>query len=238
MIGQTVPIAIERKRLFEQVFAYLEGQILSGALKPGDRLPVEREMQSLFGVGRPAIREALIALQRAGLIEISNGTSARVAMPTASGVLAGMMPAVLQMLSTADGQRHFQHVRMFFECGLARHAAQNARPDQIEALRQALASNGDAIGDRTRFIATDIGFHLVLAEIVENPVFVALHGAMSSWLKRQRTVTLERDGQAETAYRAHSAIFKAIASHDADAAESTMRDHLLQLQHAYWHQES
>ena len=63
---------IDRRKLFEQVAAHLQREILDGTLKPGDRLPPERELQIRFGVGRPAVREALITLQRAGLIEIVN----------------------------------------------------------------------------------------------------------------------------------------------------------------------
>ena len=121
-------LTIERKKLFEQVAAHLESQILDGRLKPGDQLPPERDLQNRFGVGRPAIREALITLQRAGLVEISNGARARVAMPTAHGVFSGIGSAVRQMLSTEEGQRHFQGVRFFFETALARAAARDATP--------------------------------------------------------------------------------------------------------------
>lgn len=228
------PVALSRLKLFEQVAAHIERQILEGALRPGDRLPTERELQARFGVGRPAVREALITLQRAGLIEISNGAPARVSMPTASDVVAGMMPAVLQMLSTEDGQHHFQRVRMFFECGLARQAAREANEAQIEKLRAALAANEAAIGNRDAFTATDIAFHFVLAEMTGNPVFIALHDAMSAWLRQQRTVTLERQGQDQVAFRAHERIYDAIKTRNSDSAEEAMRDHLLQLEEAYW----
>jgi len=166
-------VTIERKKLFQQVAAHLEELILEGRLKPGDQLPPERDLQNRFGVGRPAIREALISLQRSGLIEISNGARARVAMPTAHAVVSGMRSAVRQMMSTAEGQRHFQGVRFFFETGLARHAAREATAAQIEQLANRLAANRDAIGDRERFIDTDVAFHFVLAEITGNPVFAA-----------------------------------------------------------------
>src|SRR3954469_3741905 len=135
------PLVIERKKLFEHVATHLEGQILAGKLKPGDQLPPERELQERFGVGRPAIREALIALQRAGLVELTNGARARVVMPTASGVVAGIAPAIRQMLSTDAGQRHFRIVRLFFETGLARHAATVASAADVQRLTQALARN-------------------------------------------------------------------------------------------------
>lgn len=227
-------VTIERRKLFEQVAAHLEGLILQGRLKPGDLLPPERDLQNRFGVGRPAIREALISLQRSGLIEISNGSRARVAMPTAQALVSGMGSGVRQMLSTADGQRHFQGVRFFFETGLARHAARAATPAQIETLKDRLDENRRAVGDRERFIETDVAFHFVFAEITGNPVFVALHDAMSEWLKAQRVETLDAPRQEKIAYKAHVAIYEAVADRDVERAETTMADHLRQLEETFW----
>jgi GntR family transcriptional regulator, sialic acid-inducible nan operon repressor len=227
-------IAIDRRKLFQQVASHLERQILDGALKPGDLLPTERDLQSAFGVGRPAIREALITLQRAGLVETSNGLRARVAMPTASDVVAGMGSAVHQMLSTKEGQLHFQAIRHFFETGLARLAARNATRAEIDALKTALEDNATAIGDRPLFISTDIAFHLAIARIPRNPIFLVLNDAMSDWLRSQRVVTLDEPDQEKIAYDAHVAIFEAIAAGNADKAEQAMADHLDQLSQAYW----
>jgi len=231
-------VTIERKKLFEQVAAHLEGQILDGHLKPGEQLPTERDLQSRFGVGRPAIREALITLQRAGLVEISNGARARVAMPTAQDVVSGMAPAVRQMLSGAEGQRHFQGVRFFFETALARNAARDASPAQLAKLKSALQANRDAIGERAKFIETDVAFHFVLAEITGNPIFAALHDAMSGWLKEQRIVTLDAPRQEKTVYKAHVEIFEAIAARDPDRAEAAMAAHLRQLEDTFWRRKS
>ena len=86
MSSPTPPFTIKRQRLFDQVAQHLEAMILSGEVGVGDALPSERELMERFGVGRPAIREALITLHRSGLIEIANGARARVAVPQASGV--------------------------------------------------------------------------------------------------------------------------------------------------------
>ena len=230
------PLIIERKKLFEHVAAHLEAQILAGKLKPGDQLPPERDLQAHFGVGRPAIREALISLQKTGLIELTNGARARVLMPTAAHVFTGMAPAVRQMLSTQEGQRQFQGARLFFEVGLAREAARNATSADLEMLRAALEENRRAIGDREDFTRTDIAFHFELPRIARNPIFVALHDQISEWLKEQRVVTLAAEGQEQTAYEAHSAIYEAIAARDPDRAEAAMRDHLQQLAATFWQQ--
>jgi GntR family transcriptional regulator, sialic acid-inducible nan operon repressor len=230
------PLVIERRKLFEHVAAHLEGQILSGKLRPGDQLPPERDLQGRFGVGRPAIREALITLQRAGLVEISNGARARVSMPTASNIFAGMAPGVRQMLSAVDGQKSFQEARLFFEVGLVRQAARNATREDIDALRHALDANKAAIGERERFIETDVAFHFEFARIARNPIFVALHDQISAWLTEQRVVTLMVEGQEAVAYAAHQAIFGAVERAEPDAAEEAMRAHLTQLADTFWQQ--
>lgn len=232
------PLFIERKKLFEHVAAHLEAQILAGKVRPGDQLPAERELQASFGVGRPAIREALIALQKAGLVELTNGARARVLMPTAMHIFTGMAPAVRQMLSTAEGQRHFQGARLFFEVGLAREAARHATEEDLSTLQAALEANRQAIGDRERFTGTDIAFHFELPRITRNPVFLALHDQISDWLKEQRVVTLAAGGQERTAYEAHRAIYEGIAAGDPDRAETAMRDHLEQLASTFWRQRS
>jgi GntR family transcriptional regulator, sialic acid-inducible nan operon repressor len=228
------PLIIERRKLFEHVAAHLESQILSGKLQPGDQLPPERDLQARFGVGRPAIREALITLQRAGLVEISNGARARVSLPTASNIFVGMTPGVRQMLSTDEGQHAFQEARSFFEVGLARNAAKMATDQHLLELKAALEANRASIGDTDAFIRTDIAFHFVLARIANNPVFLALHDQISGWLKEQRIVTLAARGQEQTAYEAHVAICEAVLARDPDRAEAAMRAHLEQLASTFW----
>jgi GntR family transcriptional repressor for pyruvate dehydrogenase complex len=220
------PVILDRRKLFEQVAAHLEREILAGKLKPGERLPPERDLQAMFGVGRPAIREALIILQRSGLIEIGNGAPARVATPTVKGVLAGLMPAVHQIIAGPEGQRQLQGVRLFMEVGLVRHAALNATADDLQRLGAALENNRLTIGNTDAFIGTDVAFHYVFAQIIGNPAFLALHDAMSRWLLEQRRVALLEPGEDKAGFAAHKRIFKAVADRDPDAAEAAMRAHL------------
>jgi len=227
-------ITIERRKLFEQVAAHIEREIIEGKLKPGDRLPPERDLQTRFGVGRPAIREALIALQRAGLIEQNNGMPARVTKARAEGVVANMVPAVRQMLGSAEGQRQLQQVRLFMEIGLVRQAAENATENDLEKLKAALEENRKAVGDSEQFIQTDVEFHFQFASMIHNPVFIALHGAMSTWLREQREFALMEPGEAKRSYQAHKRIYEAVAAHNPDAAEKAMREHLASGWNAFW----
>ncbi len=230
-------VAIRRSKLYEQVAQTVEQRIREDDLMPGEALPSEREMMREFGVGRPAVREALFHLQRMGLIELKAGARARVAAPTPKAVVENLSGSVRYLLSSPDGIRHFQEARAFLEVGLARYAAQHATPEEIGALRIALEANHAALGDRAKFEKTDVDFHYVLAVIPKNPIFPALHAAFVEWLVEQRHVTLNWPGRkdtAQSAYAAHAAIYKAIAAKDPDKAEAEMRKHLEQIASVYW----
>lgn len=228
------PKLIQRQKLFEQVANHLEQQILGGALKPGDRLPPERDLQAAFGVGRPAIREALITLERAGLVEIGNGAPARVAMPTAAGLISAFLPSVRQMLSRPEGNRQLQAVRLLIEVGLVREAARGATSEDIAGLRAALSENEACRHDREAFIDSDVAFHYVFARMARNEVFLAIHDAMTAWLREQRVIALRAEGETDRACAAHARILEAVEARDPDAAEAAMRDHLRQGWTSYW----
>jgi len=225
--------AIERQKLSDRVVALLEDEIVRGVRPLGDQLPSERELMRLFGVGRPAIREALFTLRRKGLVKVGNGTRARVTQPTPAAILGELSGAARHLLEQPDGQQHFQEARSFFEIALARYAARHSTAKDVARLEAALAANRASINDLPAFKRTDIDFHFVLAEIPRNPIFPAIHDAMVDWLTNQRDVTLEVAGQVQIAYKAHERIFKAVASRDADAAEKAMAAHLKQLYQVY-----
>ena len=225
--------AIERQKLSDRVVALLEDEIVRGVRPLGDQLPSERELMRLFGVGRPAIREALFTLRRKGLVKVGNGTRARVTQPTPAAILGELSGAARHLLEQPGGQQHFQEARSFFEIALARYAARHSTPKDLARLEAALAANRASIDDLPAFKRTDIDFHFVLAEIPRNPIFPAIHDAMVDWLTNQRDVTLEVAGQVQIAYKAHERIFKAVASRDADAAEKAMAAHLKQLYQVY-----
>jgi len=217
---------VERKTLSEQVAEQLERDILEGRLKADDQLPAERELMEQFGVGRPAVREALFYLQRLGLIAINSGTRARVIRPTAEAVMARLSGVTRQLLAQSEGQQYFQEARAMFEISMARYAAQHASAEDIDSLRRALDENRAALDDDTRFKRSDNDFHGVLAAIARNPIFTAVHEALSEWLDDRRAHVLQREGEDHAALQAHIDIVEAIASGDPDAAEAAMRRHL------------
>jgi len=225
---------IRRRKLYEEVVVRLEALIHEGELKPGDPLPSERELMLHFGVGRPAIREALFALHRMGLVVVANGERPRVSSPTPKTLLGELAGAARLMLAKPEGMHHFQQARALFECALAEEAARVATPEDVLALEKALAANQDAIGDDVRFMRSDVHFHFTMATIPQNPIYVALHEAIVEWLVEQRSVSLRKSGTDELAYQSHRAIFEAIKARDTAAAGQAMRRHLDEIADRYW----
>jgi DNA-binding FadR family transcriptional regulator len=217
--------AVRQRKLYEEVAARLERMIAEGHYAAGDALPSQRTLMETFAVGRPAIREALFHLQKMGLIDIRSGTRAIVTLPTPAFVVDALAVTARHMLAAPGGVQNFQSLRVFFEVGLARHAAEHATADDLARFRAALDENRASLGDLKRFERTDVDFHYVLAVIPRNPMFTAIHAALAEWLLEQRQTTLA-PGEDKVAYEAHRAIFEAVAAHDADRAEAAMREHL------------
>ncbi len=208
------------------VIGKLEKLILSGVFSPGEKLPSERDLMERFGVGRNAVREAIAALSRNGLLDTRPRFRPVVAYDgqrTAINILDGF---VQNFIDQEGGFKHLFNSRAFIEAALCRHAALHARKDDIQRLREALAKNKAAISDSEAFYKTDVSYHRILYEIPKNPVFPTLHTAYVSWLsghwaKMKRGSELNR-----LTYAGHEAIFNAIVDRDPDEAESALQNHL------------
>ena len=218
---------IVRKKLSDEVFARLKLMIETGELKAGDDMPSERELMERYGVGRPAIREAMQALAGKGLVEISQGERAKVLRITAESIFRQVdLPAKLMLSGSSDSLEHLKSARIFFERGMIREAAARATPTQIAELRALLDKQRDSLGDSDAFIEADMEFHQYIAQISGNPIFAAVSGAMLGWLKSYHTEMLIWTGRENFTLAEHEEIIRAIEKGDADIAEKAMIKHL------------
>ena len=218
---------IVRKKLSDEVFARLKHMIETGELKAGDDMPSERELMERYGVGRPAIREAMQALAGKGLVEISQGERAKVLRITAESIIRQVdLPAKLMLSGSSDTLEHLKSARIFFERGMIREAATKATPAHIADLRALLDKQKESLGDADAFIDADMAFHQLIAQISGNPIFAAVSGAMLGWLKSYHTEMLIWTGRENFTLAEHEEIIRAIEKGDADRAEKAMIKHL------------
>ncbi len=190
-------------------------------------MPSEREMMERFGVGRPAIREAMQSLSNMGLVSISHGERARVQELTAQSIIRQVDQSALLMLSrSTDSLEHLKDARLFFERGMVREAAQRAKPEDIAALRETVAEQRKLLGKAEQFMAADMRLHTQIAAISGNPIFVSVSEAMLGWLKAYHVELLFWSGKENYTLAEHTEIIDAIEKGDADAAENALVRHL------------
>ncbi len=227
---------ITRRKLSDEVFDRLKRMITTGEVRTGDAMPSERELMERFGVGRPAIREAMQSLSNLGLLTISHGERARVCALTARSITHQVDIAAQIMLATSPGSLdHLKTARLFFERGMAREAAGHASEDDVARLRDLIVKQRALLGDAERFIAADMEFHIAIASLAGNPIFTAVSEAMLGWLKRFHTELLIWSGKETHTLAEHEAIVARIASRDAAAAEQAMAEHLSRSAALYIH---
>ncbi|MGO4567159.1 transcriptional regulator NanR [Rhizobium sp. 2YAF20] len=218
---------IVRRKLSDQVFDRLERLITSGELKPGDEMPSERVLMERFGVGRPAIREAMQSLASMGLVVISHGERAKVLELTARSLFRQVdLTAKIMLSQSADSLEHLKSARIFFERGMAREAAVKASAGDIEDLQLILEEQHDSLGHADEFISADMRFHTRIAQITGNPLYVAVSEAMLAWLKQYHTEMLIWTGKEKYTLVEHKEILNCLAAHDAEGAEASVLRHL------------
>ncbi len=224
----TPPIEqIVRRKLSDEVFDRLERMITSGELKPGDEMPSERVLMERFGVGRPAIREAMQSLANKGLVSISHGERAKVLKLTAQSIFRQVdLTAKIMLSQSSDSLEHLKSARIFFERGMAREAALRAKRDDIDDLRGIIEQQRQSLGHAEEFISADMQFHTRIAQISGNPIYVAVSEAMLAWLKTYHTDMLIWTGKEKLTLVEHEEIVDRLAANDADGAEAAVLKHL------------
>ena len=225
--------SLNHTKLYAQVVDRIEKLIIDGQLKPGDRLPAERELSEQFGVSRTVIREAVKSLQEKGLIEIRPGVGTFVH----NGMSEIMRQSLgrMVMIDQWRGLENLTQVREIFEPEIAAIAAEFATPDDIQAMQDAITTMDGSLEDVDAYIIADHSFHLALANATKNRLIVDLIGSIVDLLAQQRRhIFLARTGGAERGQQHHkrilqAAIKPAVIDHDKKAARDQMIQHLQQV---------
>jgi GntR family transcriptional regulator, sialic acid-inducible nan operon repressor len=225
---------IQKRKLSDEVRERLMEMIESGELSPGDVLPSERELMEGLGVGRPAIREAMQALERSGLVQIRHGERARVAEPSMPRMIDQMSDSMKHLLihSTASLE-NLKDARLTFELEMARRAAERHTSADIAALMRTIDEQEQSAGRAAAFRLLDGRFHREIAALSGNPIWPALSDALFRWLNDFHVNLVSVPGKEKLTLAEHRGIIDAIATGDSDAAATAMRDHLTRASDLY-----
>ncbi len=227
MINLSPEKPIVRQKLGDQVFEKIRQQIESGELKPGDDLQPERELMKQYGVGRPAVREALQLLHSKGLIIVSHGERSKVAKLKASDAFRQIDDvAKLLLAQEPSSLANLKQFRRLFEIGFVELAAENCQAADVYALNAIVDKQQENLGSAEAFIRSDIEFHARIAEISGNELFKAVSESVLSWIFEHHSSLLHWSGKEETTLREHKKIIASLAKNDKQGAVKIMTAHL------------
>ena len=203
---------IPRKKLADQVVDRLIAMIRSGELAAGDRMPSERNLMERYGVGRPAVREAMQTLEGMGLITIRHGERARVRSVSAASMMEQIDLTARHLLSSSpQNLDHLKEARLLFELDMVRIAAERADAGDIQRLRDAIEAQR-ASPDTEHFVEADIAFHGALAAVSGNPIYTAVSNAMLHWIMEYHFDLVHVAGLEQLTLAEHTAIVDAVAA--------------------------
>jgi len=220
MMAKPVLPALQPKRLYRQIADLIADRISDGSFAPGAYLPAERDLAAQLGVSRPSVREALIALEVSGLVEIRAGSGVYVCQPTQDALAELTENSPVEQLQA----------RALVEGEVAALAALNATPEQLALLDATVAHMLDTLSDASVFHEADHLFHLQVAQASGSQTLTDL----VEYLWKQRYSPLYRHFEAryaasiarEAMVADHKSIVDAIKSGDANRARAVMREHL------------
>ena len=217
----------ERPLVSRAVSHHLQAMILRGGLKPGDKLPSQRDLAEQLGVSRPSLREAISVLEVMGLVTIRIG----------SGVYVNRIAdrAPLWRFSERCSPRDVYEARH----GLEGHAAHLAalRCDEIgaarlkaatEAMRGALAAD-----DIPAMAAADADFHDAVFDLTANPVLAGMYRPVRDMMVETQRLPMTLKIRLGDTLREHELVCQRITSRDGPGAEHAMRNHIRAAAHRY-----
>jgi DNA-binding FadR family transcriptional regulator len=222
----TIASRTRTPRLGVTVVAGLVDAIVRGDLPPGSSLPPEAVLCEQFGVSRTVIRESVKRLEEKGLVSVAQGRGTQVLNADSWNMVdATVLSALVANDATLGTLDDLSVVRASLEGVIARDAAARRTPEELERLREALVRMRDTIEDEPLFNAADVVFHATVGEMTGNRLAVNLVSTLFGQARESARFNLH--SQLDVTLHEHERVFAAIEAGDPDAAEKTMRDHIL-----------
>jgi GntR family transcriptional repressor for pyruvate dehydrogenase complex len=219
--------AVRKNRRYEQVAEQIQQLIGRGVLKPGDRLPPERDLATKFGVGRGSIRDAIRTLEIMGVVEPRQGHGTVVRELSADSLV---VPLASVLSHKRELIAELLDVRRMIEPALAGRAAKNATPEEIGHMEQILERQRQKMRRGEPTIEEDSEFHYAIAVAARNTVVLRVLDVLMDLLRESRTRSLQVPGRLERSYAGHRRVLRAIKRRDGAAAQASVRQHLKEIE--------
>ncbi len=223
---------VQTRRAFEEVAIQIRDQLSKGALKPGDRLPSERELAEQFGLSRNTVREALRSLEMSGILEFRKGATggAFVREAHSDAVISGFSD-LFRM--GAIKPEHLIEARRIVGVEVTRLACQRATEADFVAMEQNVAASEAALaaGDVAGRVEINLAFHALMARAARNPLLVILVDALIEVQSKLLEVITPTAGNKVILSRKR--LLRHLRARDEAQAVDEMQKHLSTLQRHY-----
>ena len=220
---------VKKIRLYETIINQLQNLIQDGTLKPGDKLPSERELAEQLNVSRPSVREALRTLEMMGYIDSKVGLhgGSFIKQVTIDTIIS---PFSALLLQNENYLTELLEIRLVLEIEVSRLAALRRTDDDLKKLQNSIIMMDDEIKKGDSGISGDNRFHKKLAEATHNEVLEKFVSLCGNLMEIEREHHLEEiEGESQKALKDHRYILKAIENQNEELAQAKMRKHILNI---------
>jgi GntR family transcriptional repressor for pyruvate dehydrogenase complex len=213
---------IKKESTLEVIVQQIKNQIKKGILKPGEKLPSERELASLLGVSRTSVREAIKALSFSGYLEVIQGKGTYILE------IATQYDEIVNFFSEFSNYSldYLMEARIMLEGEFARLAAANASQKEIDVIERVFNEICNS-KDTNTFFVKDLQFHLTIAKATHNPIMNGLMKIIVEMLYKetQKIIKISEDTRENTIETTRNLV-QAIKQRDAEKAKELMSEHI------------
>ena len=221
---------VSKASLSDKIVEQIIDLIARDVLKPGERLPSERELCTMFGVGRTSVREALRSLSVMGILDGRVGEGTFVCDNNAKYLEKSLQWG---LLLDSKAVQDLAETRLMLETETAASAAQRATVADLSGIEAALADMRDGLDAADHFLESDLQFHLLIAKATQNPILnnllTMIRAYLLEWIRQSlvKPASSDKSGRARKSLAEHDAIFAALRSRDEDGCRQAMKAHII-----------
>src|SRR5215211_5104606 len=215
------PRPVLRSRLYEQVADQISTWITENGLRPGDRLPPERELAQRLGVSRATLSQALVALEVIGVVVVRHGDGTVLTERARTG------PVIEAIRAHADRLPEIIEARDALESKLAALAAARRTDADLAAIRAALEEMERDIEAGGRGVEADELFHGAITAAARSELLTQMMAAIHDLIRETRLESLSQPGRPRESLAGHRRVADAIAAGDPEAAAQAMHEHVM-----------
>ena len=215
--------AVKRTRKPEEIVSQILKLVRDGALKPGDRLPPERELAQQMNVSRASVREAMRLMDVQGLVIIRPGAGTFITEDTVEVIVQAFSSLLSGPTSAA---RDIFEMRLILEPQVVSLAAERASDADIRRMQEILEQQEADISDGGTGVEFDSEFHFAIAQATKNSALIAVTHAMSDLLSQSRDSALLSPERSNQSLQSHRRILETIRDRQSKSAEEAMHRHI------------